>query len=51
MQQQFLKLLKLFGIGMGSAIGLGLAIYGIDKLMDHLKEENNEQIDTKRREM
>ena len=42
MQQQFIKLLKLFGIGMTSAVGLGLAIYGIDKLMEHLKTDNDD---------
>lgn len=43
MQQQFLKLLKLFGIGAGSGIALGLAIYGIDKFMDHLKVKKDEE--------
>lgn len=44
MQQQFLKLLKLFGIGATSGIALGLAIYGLDKLMDHLKNEKNDDV-------
>ncbi len=42
MQQQFLKLLKLFGIGTTSAVALGLAIYGIEKFMDHLKVKKDE---------
>ena len=43
MQQQFLKLLKLFGIGAGSGIVLGLAICGIDKFMDYLKTDKNKE--------
>ncbi len=45
MQQQFLKLLKLFGIGAGSGIALGLSIYGIEKLMEHLRVKKIEEYD------
>ena len=41
MQKQFLKLLKLFGIGMGTGILFGLTLHGINKFMDYLKTEKH----------
>ena len=43
MQKQFLKLLKLFGIGTGTGILFGLTLHGIDKFMDHLKTGRDDQ--------
>ena len=46
-QKQFLKLLKLFGIGTGTGILFGLTLHGIDKFMDYLKTDRDDQRGTR----
>lgn len=47
MQRQFLKLLKLFGIGTGTGILFGLTLHGIDKFMNYLKTDKDDQRGTR----